>query len=183
MSVADDPDLPALIARIANGDREAEPQVIDYFRPRIRAMVLARTRDRDAAGDLTQDVLLAVLRAARKGQIRDAARVGAFVSGVARNLVNNYRRQQQRRPEMPLDENSPGMMVEDDHERLERGRLMAQALAGLSAADRQVLTLTLVEGLKPGEIAVHIGATAEVVRTRKSRALKRILEILGRPVT
>jgi RNA polymerase sigma-70 factor (ECF subfamily) len=56
---------------------------------------------------------------------------------------------------------------------------MAQALAGLSAADRQVLTLTLVDGLKPGEIAVQIGATAEVVRTRKSRALKRILEILG----
>ncbi len=60
---------------------------------------------------------------------------------------------------------------------------MARALGTLSPTDRQVLLLTLVEGLKPGQIAMKIGVSADVARTRKSRALKRILEILGDPVT
>ncbi len=41
-----------------------------------------------------------------------------------------------------------------------------------------MLLLTLVEGLKPGQIARKIGVSPDVARTRKSRALKRILEVL-----
>jgi RNA polymerase sigma-70 factor (ECF subfamily) len=55
---------------------------------------------------------------------------------------------------------------------------MARALATLSPADRQVLLLTLVEGLKPGQIASKIGVSADVARTRKSRAIRRILEVI-----
>jgi DNA-directed RNA polymerase specialized sigma24 family protein len=56
---------------------------------------------------------------------------------------------------------------------------MAAALAELGPADREVLLLTLVEGLKPGQIATRIGVTADVARTRKSRALKRIMDVLS----
>jgi DNA-directed RNA polymerase specialized sigma24 family protein len=55
---------------------------------------------------------------------------------------------------------------------------MARALSALGPADREVLLLTLVEGLKPGEIAVKTGLSPDVVRTRKSRALRRILELI-----
>ena len=55
-------------------------------------MALARTRDADLARDLTQESLIAVLLAARKGQIRDLERVAGFVCGVARNIINNHRR-------------------------------------------------------------------------------------------
>ena len=61
----------------------------------------------------------------------------------------------------------------------ERRRLMAGALAELGPADREVLLLTLVEGLKPGQIASRIGVSADVARTRKSRALKRILDVMA----
>jgi DNA-directed RNA polymerase specialized sigma24 family protein len=33
-----------------------------------------------------------------------------------------------------------------------------------------------VEGLKPGEIGVRIGMSGEIVRARKSRALKKTIE-------
>jgi DNA-directed RNA polymerase specialized sigma24 family protein len=42
-----------------------------------------------------------------------------------------------------------------------------------------VLTLTLVEDLKPGEIAAQVGLSAEAVRMRKSRALRRVTELVG----
>jgi DNA-directed RNA polymerase specialized sigma24 family protein len=41
-----------------------------------------------------------------------------------------------------------------------------------------VLLLTLVDGLKPREIARRLGLSDEVVRARKSRALKKIIEFV-----
>lgn len=171
-------DLSTLVSRVAGGDRQAEGELVEHFAPRVRAMAVVRTRDRDLARDLTQETLMAVLQAFRKGQVRDQDRVEGFVAGVARNVINNYKRRSLKHPESPLDEETPAAAVEDDHDGPERRRLMARALATLSPADRQVLLLTLVDGLKPGQIAEKIGVSADVARTRKSRALKRILEVL-----
>ena len=164
--------------RVAAGDRAAETEIVVHFAPRVRAMAVVRTRDPDLARDLTQETLLAVLLAMRKGQVRESDRIEGFVAGVARNVINNYKRRNLRHPETPLDEDAPAFAVDDDHDGPERRRLMTAALAELSPPDRQVLLLTLVEGLKPGEIARKIGVSPDVARTRKSRALKRILEVL-----
>ena len=178
------PDLAALATRVASGDQAAEQALIEHVAPRIRAMALARTRNADLARDLTQESLIAVLVAARKGQIRDLDRVTAFVCGVARNVINNHRRRTFKLQESPLEDELlqsglPALISEDDHEESERKRLMTRALAALGPSDRQVLLLTLVQGLKPGEIAAQTGLSPDVVRTRKSRALKRVLETLG----
>ena len=151
-----------------------------YCAPRVRGMALARTRNPDLARDLTQEALLAVLQSARKGQIRDPERVFAFVCGVARNVINNQRRRTARHPEISIDHDSeiPALRAEDDHESAERQRIIKGALAELGPDDREVLLLTLVDGMKPGEIAVKTGLTPEVVRTRKSRAIKRVLDVL-----
>jgi len=177
------PDLAALATRVASGDQAAEKTLIEHVAPRIRAMALARTRDVDLARDLTQESLIAVLVAARKGQIRDLDRVAAFVCGVARNVINNHRRRTFKLQESPLEDELlqsglPALIAEDDHEESERKRLMTRALSALGPSDRQVLLLTLVQGLKPGEIAAKTGLSPDVVRTRKSRALKRVLETL-----
>ena len=42
--------------------------------------------------------------------------------------------------------------------------------------DRRVLLLTLVDGLRSGEIAERLGLRADVVRARKARAIKRLTE-------
>jgi RNA polymerase sigma-70 factor (ECF subfamily) len=173
-------DLQALLRRAASGDPHAERLLVEYFAPRVRAMALARTRDHDLSRDLTQETLVALVQAFRKGQVRDHDKVAGFVAGVARNVINNHKRQRLRHPESQLDENTmdvPEPSAADDD--AERRGLMAGALAELSPADREVLLLTLVEGLKPGQIASRIGVSADVARTRKSRALKRILDIMA----
>ena len=178
-------DLPGLVARITSGDSAAEQALVEHFAPRVRAMVLARTRDVDLARDLTQESLIAVLIAARKGQIRDLDRVAAFVCGVVRNIINNHRRRVGRLQESPLEDDLlqaglPSLITNVDQEEADRLRQMARALSELGQADREVLLLTLVDGLKPGEIAVRTGLTPDVVRTRKSRALKRVVEEIDR---
>ena len=177
---ADPPDLARLVTRVAGGDAEAEAALMAFCTPRVRSMALARTRNPELARDLTQESLIAILQAARRGQIRDLDRVAGFVCGVARNIINNQHRRSARHPEIPIDDSSQieALVAEDDHESAERQRRMTDAMSELAPADREVLTLTLVDGLKPGEIAARTGLAADVVRTRKSRAVKRILELL-----
>jgi RNA polymerase sigma-70 factor, ECF subfamily len=179
--MADTPDLTEIVRNIASGDRNAEEQLIEYVAPRVRAMALARTRDRDLARDLTQEILVGVLIAARKDQIRDQSRVIAFVCGVAKNVINNHARRQRMHPESPLDDELPRLAIEDNQEASDRLRALDGALAQLNETDQQLLRLTLVDGMKPGEIAERLRLTPEVVRTRKSRALKRMLDAMEVP--
>lgn len=145
------------------------------FLPRVRVMMRARTRDADLARDLTQETLMAVLIALRKGQLRDAARLTAFVHGVARNIVNNHLRGSRQRSELPLETDVADVAADDDTESRERAQAVARGLEAISGGDRDVLLLTLVDGLLPREIAARLSLPPEVVRQRKSRALRRII--------
>ena len=118
--------------------------------------------------------------ALRDGHLREAERLEAFVYGTARNLINNYRRARSRVPrEDPIDGIELASAPESlDH--TERGALVRRALCALDSTDRRILLLTLEEGLKPGEIALRLSLTSEVVRTRKSRALRKVIQHLKR---
>jgi RNA polymerase sigma-70 factor, ECF subfamily len=143
--------------------------------------MLARTRDPEAARDLTQDVMVAVVSALRDGHLREAERLAAFVYGTARNVVNNYLRTRSRLPKGdPIDAALDLAITPNPIENRERVALVQRALAALDPTDRKILLMTLVEGLKPGEIAERLGLTSEVVRSRKARALRKATERVKR---
>jgi RNA polymerase sigma factor (sigma-70 family) len=129
--------------------------------------------------DLTQDTLLAVILALRKNQLRDAERLPAFVLGVARNVVNNHLRGVHRRGEGELDADvAASLVAAEPREDEERRALVRQALDAMAPADREVLHLTLVDGLHPREIAQRLSLPSETVRQRKTRALKRLVAVV-----
>jgi RNA polymerase sigma-70 factor, ECF subfamily len=170
-----------LAERIRSRDLSAEEELVRLFSDRVTFLVLARTRDREAARDLTQDVMLAVVLALRDGHLREAERLAAFVYGTARNVINNYLRARSRLPrEDPIDGALQLASIPDPLENAERNAMARRALGALDSIDREILSLTLVEGLKPAEIAVRLGLTSEVVRARKSRALKKTIERVKR---
>lgn len=171
-----------LARRVARGDRAAEELLVRKYSGRILAMVIARTRDREAARELANDALMVTVQALRNGTIRDTGRLGAFIHGTAVNLINNRLRVNSRQP--PMDALSDDLPGPDGAELIERDSdltLLHRGIAGLDPRDRQVLTLTLVNGLGPGDIARRTGLTEEAVRQRKSRALKRLRELLTGP--
>jgi RNA polymerase sigma factor (sigma-70 family) len=175
----DAPDVVGWVTGIASGSGPAEAAVVEFFAPRVRAMLRARLRQPDAVQDLTQETLVAVLVALRKGQLREADRLPAFVHGVARNLANNYLRGEVRRAEAPLDDEVVRRLagtapVEEEARRA----LVARGLEAIAPTDREVLQLTLVDGLHPREIAQRLSLTSDVVRQRKARALKRLLAVV-----
>ncbi|MCL4811193.1 MAG: RNA polymerase sigma factor [Vicinamibacteraceae bacterium] len=170
-----------IVERIAEGDPSGEHDLAAIFERRIRLMLAARLRDHDAALEVTQDTLLAVITALRKGQLRNAESLAAFVHGIARNLANNFLRTRQESPRfVEVTPELPLAAPAHDFEGQERLALVRKAMGRLDPTDRTILLRTLLEGLKPGEIARDLGVSSEVVRTRKSRALKKVIEHVER---
>lgn len=165
---------PEIVSGIRGGDSAAAERLNAWFRPRLLMFVIARTGDRALADDVAQDVLLAVIRAIQADQLRDPASLPGFVFGVARNHLGTARRHLARVKEDPLEAaaaltNDPIDIVDrDERERLRR------AVDELDATDRRIMQLTLIEGLGPNAVAERLGLASDVVRQRKSRAIRKL---------
>ena len=120
-----------LAERVRGHEPSAEEELVRLFADRVSVLALARTRDRELARDLTQDVMLAVVLALRNGHLREAERLAAFVYGTARNVINNYLRTRSRVPRIdPLDvELEAAATRPDPVENSERAGLVRRALA------------------------------------------------------
>src|SRR6266481_1517706 len=109
-----------LSERIVARDRDAEDELVQYFSPRIYVVLCARTRDREASRDLLQDVLIAVLRALRQGQLRESGKLAGFVLGIARNVAQSHLRDGRHSREEPLSQEPVGPALSDQLETSER---------------------------------------------------------------
>ena len=92
-----------LATRIRAGDPQAEEEFAKPCRRGLLVIANVRSRDQEAVRDLTQEILIAVLKALRESQFRDATKLKAFVHRTARNLINNYIRSKSRQPECELN--------------------------------------------------------------------------------
>ncbi len=172
-------DPAALCERIFKGDREAETEFFIHYQRRVRAFLGGRTRDRLLAEEVFQEIMLALLCALREGRVREPEMLTSFVYGVARNQLMEHlrKRAREKTDAMPegLDVAAPPVDIEEEH----RFRIAEREISKMDGEDRRILAMTLVDGLKPGEIAATMRLSSEVVRQRKSRALKRLVEKLG----
>jgi RNA polymerase sigma-70 factor (ECF subfamily) len=174
-------DQKSLAERVHGHEGAAEDELVAHFRERIVFLAIARTRDPEMARDVAQDVLVAVLLALRSGQLREPERLAGFVYGTARNVINNHLRNRGRLPRQdPIDAAADVADPSDAAEQAERVQLVQRSLAALDPLDRKILLLTMVAGLKPGEIGARLGLKSDVVRARKSRALKKTIERVRR---
>lgn len=178
-------DSTALARRIRRGDPRAEASLVQHYCDCVYAMALARTRDCDAACELMDDVLMAVIVALRRGAVRDCSHLGGFVHGTALNTINGYMRRRRLGPKtVALHDDMPLPDSHDDIDALDRRRSALNAMALLDPQDREILRLSLGDGLGPGEIAGRLGLSPVVVRQRKCRALRAIvLYVHGGPAT
>jgi RNA polymerase sigma-70 factor (ECF subfamily) len=169
-----------LVLAIAAGDREAERDFAERYLPRVRAMLLARSRNADLTADLQQDVMIEAICALRQGNLRESSKLTPFVLAIARNVLNSHYRGAARQPEslefpddLP-DLSSATAQLEDQ----QRETLAMSAIASLEQLDKTILQMTLVDGLKPGAIAERLRMNPDVVRQRKLRATRRVVDFV-----
>lgn len=167
----------SLVQRIGEGDPSAEEELATVYFRRVLAIAVGRTRDRDAAKDLAQEILMAVLMALRARRVRDGERLGAFIQGTARNIINNYLRNRTRYPVCHLPEvESCGPDLVQELESAERQLLMRQELARCNITDQQILRLSLVDGYSLAQVANTLHLSHQAVRARKSRVIRKITQ-------
>jgi RNA polymerase sigma-70 factor (ECF subfamily) len=164
----------SLAQRIFEGDPFAEQELVTTYRRGVLVTATARTRDYEAARDLTQDIFVAVLQALRQGKLRESNKLAAFIHGVARNLINSYLSSRARRAECELEDESYSADPIEEFEASERKRLVRNELAVLDVVDQQILFLSLVDGYSLVEVAETVNMSHDAVRARKSRILRKI---------
>ncbi len=171
-------DAPALADRIRDGDTAAEDEFVSRYYGRVLLMARIRLGDEQGAYDLAQEAVFGALQGIREGRLHCNEQIGSYVYGTARNLINNRFRGGDPRPiglpEHLAGGDPPDMVVLE----LERQELVRQALEGFNPVDRAILGMTLLEGMKPGEIAARLGMKPEVIRKRKSRAVKKVRAVI-----
>ena len=85
-------DLPAPVA-----DPAAHLAAVYRDYPGLRALILRRVRDPDAAADILQDAAVTTLQKLRSGEIARPENLGGYLYRVALNHLRNHRRKDRNR--------------------------------------------------------------------------------------
>jgi len=169
-----------LVRRSLNGDRAAFGELAEHYARQVAAVTYAMVQDREKARDLAQESFLQAYEALRS--LREAARFGAWLVGIARRrCIYHIRRERRRaralaaRAEVPREEplGPAGRMARSDDE----GRLL-EALGTLGRRYREVLVLRHFEGKSYAEIAELLEISVATVEKRLTRARNKLREIL-----
>ena len=77
----------ALLEQYQQGDREAVSQLLERHTRRVRDYVRMMVKDNDVADDLTQEVLIKVVKVLDEGRYADKGRFLPWVLRIAHNRV------------------------------------------------------------------------------------------------
>ncbi|MCX2971895.1 MULTISPECIES: RNA polymerase sigma factor [Streptomyces] len=131
---------------------------------------------RRAHADVTADIVAEVfLTAWRKADAMPANDALPWLYGVARRVLANHRRAQQRRADLTdlLAAQPQGVTVNGTEGVIAREDL-ARAMGELSESDQEILKLVLWEDLTPAVAAVVLGSSNVATRVRFHRARQRL---------
>jgi RNA polymerase sigma factor (sigma-70 family) len=158
---------------------------VRFQRP-LMTFFLRRVRDRALAEDLTQDVLLKVVRACERGQIEKA---DSYVFKVAINLLRDQRRRAQRVGPaifLPIDDDRDGPLENQLVEAISPERVLLsedsladvlRCLQELGELTRNIFILFRLENMKQKDIAALYGIGQSTV---EKHVIKAVLHLANR---
>lgn len=173
----DEPSDADLWRRIRADDADAFGVLFARHGPRIHGYVLRRTGDPTVAEDVAAVVFLEAWRR-RRSVTLDQASALPWLYGVASNVTRRWQRSRRRHHAAlarlsSLPPRSPEL-VEVQAEAAERSRAVLARVEDLPRRERDVLVLSVWEGLSHAEIAVALGIAPGTVKSRLSRARARL---------
>jgi RNA polymerase sigma-70 factor (ECF subfamily) len=178
-------DEPALIEQAKRGDVDAFNALVLHYQDALYNVAYRIMGDHDSAADATQEAFISAYRALRR------FRGGSFKSWLMRIVTNtcyDELRQRKRRPTTSLDtlrpvDAAPLASQSENPEshalRSELNRAIQDCINRLPADQRIVAVLADVEEYSYQEIAQIAGIALGTVKSRLSRARKRLRACLG----
>ena len=167
-SVAPSGDLASLVSAAAKGDQAAFARIVAAHHEDMVRVSYVITRDVDAAHDAVQEAWSIAWRGLKR--LNDPSRLRQWLVAIAANEARQILRRQRRRVVTEL--RAEGPRDDDEGTQIWGGRIdLRNALAHLSAQDRQLLALRYVAGFDSGELSRVTGLSASGTRARLQRLL------------
>lgn len=170
-----------ILLRLADGDAGAAQEVINAYGGLVWSLALRFCRSRADAEDAVQEILTDVWKSAhRYRSARASERV--FISMIARRRLIDRLRRDKRRGEVEPMAAGPSSELQHPGDSGERGwdaQQAAQAMQSLSDDQRQVLEMSVAQGLTQREIAEATGTPLGTVKTHMRRGLIRLRELMS----
>ncbi|GAB2840009.1 hypothetical protein GCM10027176_49950 [Actinoallomurus bryophytorum] len=158
-----------------DGPRRHFEKIYETHYTAIAQYALRRTESSDDAVDVVSETFLTAWRRLHDVPAGDETRLWLY--GVARRVLANLHRGAARRE--LLTARLRMSFAESFADRPRECDEVRAAFAGLSAGDRELLSLTGWEGLSPTEIATVLGCSRGTVRVRLHRARRRLARELA----
>jgi RNA polymerase sigma-70 factor (ECF subfamily) len=172
----------ALVLRVAeHGDREAFVELFNRYAVRVKAFLIKGGAPPDTADEAAQDVMVSLWRRARQYDPAKAS-VATWIYAIARNRRIDLLRRETRPapdPEDPLFQPDPPEDPASSAAASRRDARVREAIEGLSAEQRQVVSLTFFSGMTQAEIAEAAGVPLGTVKSRLRLAFGRLRAALG----
>ena len=170
----------ALLEMYQQGDREAVSQLLERHARRVRDYVRMLVKDNDVADDLTQEVLIKIVKVLDEGRYTDKGRFQPWLLRIAHNRVLDYFRAQKQ--VKTVSESSAGFdilgsknfaepSIEDRLVSEQQAEEVRQLIELLPAEQREVVKMRYYEGLSFKEIAEHTGVSINTALGRMRYAL------------
>jgi RNA polymerase sigma-70 factor (ECF subfamily) len=177
----------SLIAALKRREHAAITYAAETYAPKLYRYAYYQLNDAAAAEDLVSEVITRMLE-----KIDDVRYVGApfqsWLFSIARNLVTDgYRRKGRAQVlslDNPLHREATGNLAQLDAEveSMADREALVKVMANLTDEQRQVLTLRIIEGWQPAEIARLLGRSIDSVKSLQYRALQALRRYWERDV-
>ncbi|MGE0552091.1 MAG: RNA polymerase sigma factor [Gemmatimonadales bacterium] len=162
-----------------------ETELAARYWDRIRLLALRRLRDSAAAEDVAQETIRLVGEALRAGRVENLDSLPGYAFRTAQHLcLQRFRSTSRETKALERLQTEPGAdrPAADPLVALigeERRVSVRRAVGQLAANDRELLRCLYFDDLDSAAVAARLGITAEALRVRKHRALRRLAVVLG----
>ncbi|MFJ4687240.1 sigma-70 family RNA polymerase sigma factor [Streptomyces sp. NPDC091377] len=178
-----EPDLEALMGRVALGEEEAFASVYDAVAGRVLGVARAVLRDRAQSEEVAQEVLVEVWRTAPRYRPERGTAVNWILTLAHRRAVDRVRSVEAaavRDHKAALLERTPEYdeVTEQVEARLEREQVR-RCLRTLTEIQRQAVTLAYYRGLTYRQVAEALKLPLGTAKTRLRDGLIRMRDCLG----
>jgi RNA polymerase sigma-70 factor (ECF subfamily) len=174
VSLLDEKTLKDLVISSAEGDEYAFHLLYERLSDSLFKYILSRTKDRDDAIDILQEVFIDLWKAFQTFTYASESEFYSFIFVITkRKLGKHYKT---KRISEPFDENILEHSNQLNVGQIDDARTLLKAIEGLSEKYRTVVELHYWSGLTFGEIGKLVGDKETTVKVRHHRAIK-MLEV------
>lgn len=168
----------SVLCRVASGDEIAVQECIEQFGGLVWSLARRMSATLADAEDATQDIFLDLWRSASAfdpGRASEAT----FVTMIARRrLIDQFRKRAREIPSTPLEQShDPPTLPPKTLENQDEYQKIRRQMSRLRDEERQVIELSVLEGMSQGDIAKRLNMPLGTVKTNARRGMRKLRDL------